>query len=65
MDDRGLESDNLQVKISLLRREERRWLALLADDSQTGTAHHHARTELHKVMSEILLTALRIKELEQ
>ena len=64
MEDRGLEIDNLHVKISILRREERQWLAVLADDSQSANVHFKARVELHKIMAEILAASASIKKLE-
>ena len=64
MEDPALEVDNLRVKISILRREERRWLAVLADDSQSNRSHITARIELRKIMAEILAASASIKKLQ-
>jgi hypothetical protein len=64
MEDPGLEIANLQVRISMLRRDERRWLTILGDDSQSSMAHNEARQELRKVMTEILAASTAINKLE-
>jgi hypothetical protein len=64
MEDRSQEIANLQVKLTLLRREESQWLSILADDSQSASSHHDARMELQKIMAEIILTVRNIRKLE-
>lgn len=48
----------------MLRRDERRWLTILGDDSQSSMAHNEARQELRKVMTEILAASTAINKLE-
>lgn len=55
---------NLEVRISMLRKEERRWLTVLTDSSAVGKARNKARGELHKILAEILAAAATVKELE-
>lgn len=62
MEDLDLGIANLEVKISLLRREERHWLAVLADDSQSSTAHIMARIELRRIVAAILAATAKMKE---
>lgn len=62
MEDRELEISNLQVRISMLQREEQHWMAFLADASRSAD-HNEARQELHKVITQILSDVAAIRKL--
>ena len=62
-EDRELEISNLQVRIGMLRREEREWLSVLSDNSQSSS-HTKARQELRRIMEQLLADAAAIKKLE-
>ena len=64
MSDIALAIANLEVRISILRREERQWLTILGDDSQTKKVQAKAREELHRVMSAIIAAVATVKKLE-
>lgn len=64
MEDLQLKIANLEVRISMLRTIERQLLSVLADDSQSSSAHNKAREELGKIMGEILSNAVAKRKLE-
>jgi hypothetical protein len=64
MEDHRLQIDNLEVRISMLRKKERQLLAILADDSQSSSAHNEAREELRIIMGEILADAVAMRKLD-
>ena len=64
MEDRELEVSNLQVRISMLHKQEQLWLAVLADASRGGDDQNKARQELRKVMTEILSDVAAIRKLK-
>ncbi len=64
MDDRELEISKLEVKISMLRREERRLIAVIGDETTSTRARSKVRTELREVSLAIVKASHEVRKLE-
>ena len=64
MDDLELKISNLEIKISMLRKEERRLLLVVGDVATSTRAQSKARTELREVSLAIIGASHAVKELE-
>ena len=64
MDSADLQISNLEVAISVLRKEERRLVVIIADDSQKPRARDKAKFDLLSVLKKIKEAVLAIKALE-
>jgi hypothetical protein len=65
MEDRQLKIANLEGFISRLRREERRLLMAVADDSLSTGAHNKARNGLRELSLEIVKAVHAVRKLEE
>lgn len=64
MDDLELKISNLEIKISMLRKEERRLLMVVGDGAASTRVQSRARTELREVSLAIIGASHAVKELE-
>ena len=64
MDDLELKLSNLEIKISMLRKEERRLLMVIGDEAASTRAHSKARTELREISLAIIVASHDVRQLE-
>ena len=64
MDERELDIPSLELKISMLRREERRLLVVIGDEAISTRARRKARTELREISLAIIRASHDVRKLE-
>ena len=64
MESADLQIANLEVAISVLRKEERRLVVIIADDSEKRRARDKAQIDLRSVLRKIKEAVLAIEALE-
>ena len=64
MNDLELRISNLEIKISMLRKEERRLLMVIGDEAASTKARGKARTKLREIMLGIIGASRNVRELE-
>ena len=64
MDDLELKISNLEIEISMLRKEEFRLLTVIGDEAASKRARGKARTELREISLAIIGASHAVRELE-